>query len=138
MLAGLTAALFVAAPIWWVPTSWKVTSNPPELHQNGWEFFAGNCFLFAMLAFLAGVAVLLGRRSGQLLGGVSPLALPTHELRESVLTAYPGGRPEVRLEADVAYHRSPATNGATDADVMEHRELVGFESSAGHPGQIHP
>ena len=35
LLAGFTAVLFVAAPIWWVPTSWKVTERParaaPEL-----------------------------------------------------------------------------------------------------------
>jgi alpha-1,2-mannosyltransferase len=137
LLAGFTAVLFVAAPIWWVPTSWKVTNNPPELHQNGWEFFAGSSFLLAMLAFLAGVAVLLGRRSGVLLRGGSPPALPAHEVRESVLTVRPGGRSEVRLEGDAVYHGPPTIDGATDADVMEDRELVGFESSAGRAGQIH-
>ena len=137
LLAGLTAMLFVAAPIWWVPTSWKVTNNPPELHQNGWEFLAGNSFLLAMLAFLAGVAVLLGRRSGVRLRGDLPAAFPAHEVRESVLTACPGGRPNVRVEGAAVHDASVVIDGAMDADPMEDRELVGFESSAGRAGQIH-
>jgi alpha-1,2-mannosyltransferase len=63
LLAGSTTALFVVAPIWWVPTSWKVTKHPPELHQNSWQLLVGNSFMFAMLVFLAGVAVMLVRRS---------------------------------------------------------------------------
>jgi alpha-1,2-mannosyltransferase len=59
LLAGFAAALFVAAPIWWVPTSWIVTKDPPELHQNHWQLFIGNSFLIAMVAFLAGVAIML-------------------------------------------------------------------------------
>ncbi len=65
-LAGITAVLFLAAPIWWVPTSWKVTNHAPELHQNHWEFLVGNSFFLAMLVFLAGVAVMLLWRSGVL------------------------------------------------------------------------
>ena len=65
LLAAFTVVLFVAAPIWWVPTSWKVTKNPPELHQNYWQLLVGNSFLFAMLAFLAGVAIMLVRRSAE-------------------------------------------------------------------------
>ena len=72
LLAGFTAVLFVAAPIWWVPTSWRVTKHPPELHQNHWQLFVGNSFLFAMLALLAGVAVMLARRSGVSLRQLSP------------------------------------------------------------------
>jgi alpha-1,2-mannosyltransferase len=64
LLAGLAAALFVAAPIWWVPTSWRVTHNPPELHQDHWQLIVGNSFLFAMLVFLAGVAIMLAGRAG--------------------------------------------------------------------------
>ena len=44
MLAGCAAALFVAAPIWWVPASWKVSPDPPELRQNHWQLLAGNSF----------------------------------------------------------------------------------------------
>jgi alpha-1,2-mannosyltransferase len=80
-LAGLGTALFVAAPIWWVPTSWKVTKHAPELHQNHWQLVAGNSFLFAMLAFLGGVAVMLARRSGLSLRLSTP-ALLARELRE--------------------------------------------------------
>jgi alpha-1,2-mannosyltransferase len=64
ILAGIAAVLFIAAPIWWVPTSWMVTKDPPELHQNHWQVLAGNSFLFAMLAFLAGTGfMLLGRNN---------------------------------------------------------------------------
>jgi alpha-1,2-mannosyltransferase len=62
LLAGFAVVLFVAAPIWWVPRSWKVTTPAPELHQNHWQLFVGNSFFFAMLAFLGGVAVTLVRR----------------------------------------------------------------------------
>jgi alpha-1,2-mannosyltransferase len=62
LLAGATALLFVIAPIWWVPTSWRVTSDPRELHQNLWQLVAGNSFFFAMVIFLVGVAVMLFRR----------------------------------------------------------------------------
>jgi alpha-1,2-mannosyltransferase len=61
-LAAVTALLFLIAPIWWVPTSWRVTNDAPELHQNHWQLVAGDSFFFAMLIFLAGVAVMLYRR----------------------------------------------------------------------------
>lgn len=64
VLAGTAAVLFVVAPIWWVPTSWEVTKIPSELHQNHWQLLAGNSFFFAMLVFLAGVAVMLIGRNG--------------------------------------------------------------------------
>jgi len=69
LLAGLTTLLFVDAPIWWVPTSWKVTGHPPELHENHWQLLAGNSFFFAMLAFLAGIGCMLALR-----GRVAPRA----------------------------------------------------------------
>lgn len=62
VLAAVTALLFVISPIWWVPTSWRVTTDAPELHQNHWQLIAGNSFFFAMLIFLAGVAIMLFRR----------------------------------------------------------------------------
>jgi alpha-1,2-mannosyltransferase len=97
LLAGLTAVLFMAAPIWWVPTSWKVTKHAPELHQNFWQLFVGNSFLFAMLAFLAGGAVMLVGRSrflrrgrlevgvgGQVVASVSPTSVSTRRLPGSI------------------------------------------------------
>jgi hypothetical protein len=117
LLAGFTAVLFIAAPIWWVPTSWKVTKHAPELHQNYWQLFVGNSFLFAMLAFLAGVAVMLVRRSGVLL--------------------------RVRLEEGVGLAGQlvpPVTIGTTDLDdATEDLELVGSENSAGRAAlhQVH-
>ena len=82
LLAGLTTVLFVVAPIWWVPTSWRVSADPPELHQNHWQLVLGNSFLFAMLGFLAGVAVMLVRRSGAPGRGRGTPALLALELRE--------------------------------------------------------
>ena len=87
LLAGATAVLFIAAPIWWVPTSWKVTNNPPELHQNFWQLLLGNSFLLAMLAFLAGVAVMLVRRSGNSHRGLSPPDVLAPEPRERLRVA---------------------------------------------------
>ncbi|MGD0378457.1 MAG: glycosyltransferase 87 family protein [Acidimicrobiales bacterium] len=109
LLAGFTAVLFIAAPIWWVPTSWKVTRHAPELHQNFWQLVAGNSFLFAMLAFLAGSAVMLVRRRGVLLRG--------HR--------------EDGVDVELV---PPVTIGATEVVVAtEDLELVGSESAAGPP-----
>lgn len=64
VIAVATAVLFFSAPIWWVPTSWRVADpRPPELDQNAWQLVAGNSFFFAMIAFLVGVAVMLGLRA---------------------------------------------------------------------------
>lgn len=85
LLAGFGSLLFVIAPIWWVPTSWKVTTHPPELQQNHWQIIAGNSFFFAMLLFLAGVAIMLMGRND--LSGRS---------RPSRLSAEDGLCPELR------------------------------------------
>jgi alpha-1,2-mannosyltransferase len=141
LLAGITAALFVAAPIWWVPTSWKVTKHAPELHQNHWQLFLGNSFLFAMVAFLLGVAGMLVRRHRVSFGGLSPRALPTQELRERSRVAGGHRRAETPLEEGVGIgrHLDPRVAiGITDVDHRSgDRELVGSESSAGPRGQLH-
>ena len=56
-LAAATAVLFWSAPVWWVPYK-----NTSDLHLNPLQLIAGNSFFFAMLIFLAGVAVLVIRR----------------------------------------------------------------------------
>ena len=131
LLAGFTAVLFVAAPIWWVPTSWKVTNDAPELHQNHWQFLLGNSFLFAMLAFLAGVAIMLVRRSGGSLREASPHALVGHlQLPgERAPSAQVGVRSETRLEKD-------ADALGPRASIAEDLELVGDETSAEVAGQL--
>ncbi len=117
LLAGLTAVLFLAAPIWWVPRSWVVTRDPPELHQNLWQLVVGNSFCFAMLAFLAGVVIMLVRRSG-----VSPGR----------------SRAQILLEAGVGQRRAPVAIGATGATpASEDLELVGSESFAGSADRLH-
>jgi alpha-1,2-mannosyltransferase len=113
LLAGCTAVLFIAAPIWWVPTSWKVTNHAPELHQNLWQFFAGNSFLLAMLGFLVGVAVMLLRRSGGLLRGCTEEGVGVRRQRARSVTIKPG-----------------------DVDEREDVEFVGSERSPGPVGQI--
>ncbi len=118
LLAGFAAVLFVAAPIWWVPTSWRVTKHAPELHQNAWQLFFGNSFLLAMLAFLAGVLVMLVRRSSFVFRRLSPPAL---QLRERL--SGPSG--------------PPVTIGTPDEDlVTEDLELVGSDRSSGSAGRL--
>jgi hypothetical protein len=135
--------LFVAAPIWWVPTSWKVSKNPPELHQNYWQFLVGNSFLIGMLAFLAGVAIMLVRRSHVLPRGLSPPALFAHELREHLLVARARRRAETRLEEGVGVGVDgqlgpPVSILATDVNLAtEDLELVGSERSAGPADHVH-
>ena len=63
VIAAVTAFVFVVAPIWWVPRSYVVSANPPELHERGWQLVAGNFFFFATVVFLAGVAAMLWRRA---------------------------------------------------------------------------
>ena len=65
-VAAVTAALFVVAPIWWVPTSWKPSvapAGPPELHEDAWQLVAGNSFFLATVVFLGGIAFMLFLRS---------------------------------------------------------------------------
>lgn len=57
LLAAGTALLFWAAPIWWVPNQ-----HLRELREDAWQLVAGNSFFFALVAFLAGVGLLLLRR----------------------------------------------------------------------------
>ena len=132
LLAGFTAALFVAAPIWWVPTSWKVTRDPPELHQNLWQLLVGNSFLFAMLAFLAGVAVLLAFRS-RTRAFLRELSLPDrlgHELRQSLSDAVQVVPSPVEMVPSLASKKAlvsvprvdavlPENLGPTDADQLD-------------------
>jgi alpha-1,2-mannosyltransferase len=54
---AIGAALFFwAGPIWWVP------SEDWGLHEKVWELVVGDSYLWAMLVFIIGVTVLLGRR----------------------------------------------------------------------------
>jgi len=126
LLAGATAVLFIAAPIWWVPTSWKVTNNPPELHQNSWQLLLGNSFLLAMLAFLAGVAVMLVRRSGNSHRGLSPPAVLAPEPREPPRVARDGSRAAAHLEEPLGHPGPLVTVGAPVVDpATEALESVG-------------
>jgi hypothetical protein len=51
------ALFFWAGPIWWVPRH-----DQRGLHQKIWELIVGDAFFWAMLAFLLGIALLLGWR----------------------------------------------------------------------------
>jgi alpha-1,2-mannosyltransferase len=51
------AALFYWAPIWRVPSG-----TEQELSEHGWQLLEGNSFFFAIVLFMAGVAVMLWRR----------------------------------------------------------------------------
>ena len=100
LLAGIGGVLFVVAPIWWVPTSWKVSANPPELHQNHWQLLAGNSFFLAMLMFLTGVGIMLMGRSN--VSVPEPLPRPSvaepPAFRELLLTPKSGGHDETAVE----------------------------------------
>ncbi len=72
-IAAVTAFVFVIAPIWWVPRSYVVSSNPPELHEHGWQLVAGNFFFLATIVFLAGVAGMLSLRARSSRGHVGEL-----------------------------------------------------------------
>jgi alpha-1,2-mannosyltransferase len=120
LLAGLAAALFLAAPIWWVPTSWRVTNHPPELHQNHWQLLAGNSFLFAMLVFLAGVAVMLaGRR------GTSPSTTQATQTTQPRTTADVGHCQRASIGA-------PADDRAAGAHAPARAKKRPVGSAAGH------
>jgi hypothetical protein len=140
LLAGVAVGLFVVAPIWWVPTSWRVSNHPPELHQDLVQLFVGNSFFFAMLAFLMGVAVMLVRRSGLSRRGRAPDVLDGHtDARHESVPLSRGRRPETALEGGVGRRGSPVVVGATDAGGLrptnrERLELVGYPSSAGPAG----
>ena len=120
LLAGFTVVLFVAAPIWWVPRSWKVTNHAPELHQNHWQLLAGNSFLFAMLAFLGGVAVMLIGRSDVSLQGLSFRGLLARRNCGRLRVARRRGRAERCLEERVGGGDQvvqPAILGTMDEDL---------------------
>jgi alpha-1,2-mannosyltransferase len=57
--AVAVAVLFWAGPIWWVPTPDR------GLHEKPWELIVGDAYLWAMLAFLVGVAALVASRRRQ-------------------------------------------------------------------------
>lgn len=50
-MAAVTAVLFWAAPIWWVPNG-----NLTPLHENSWQLLAGNSFFVWMMLFLGAIA----------------------------------------------------------------------------------
>lgn len=58
LIACGSAALFAAAPIWWVPRG----SNR-ELAENGWQLLCGNSFFFAMIGFMFGSLAMLAYRA---------------------------------------------------------------------------
>ncbi len=134
LLAGIATVLFVVAPIWWVPTSWNVIKDAPELHQNPWQLLVGNSFLFAMLAFLVGVAVMLVWRGRVAWGGHSHPAQLVHEPRERLPAAHARGRAETRVKEGVGHRGSPLTIGATDVELAtEDLELEGSERTRNRP-----
>jgi alpha-1,2-mannosyltransferase len=53
-MAAVTAVLFWAAPIWWVPSG--INGDLRALHENSWQLVAGNSFFLWMVLFLAAIA----------------------------------------------------------------------------------
>ncbi len=94
VIAAVTGFVFVIAPIWWVPRSYVVSKNPPELHENAWQLVAGNLFFFATIVFLAGVAAMLRQRARSSRGHLG-------ELHDGLPIAGRGPRGESSLEDGV-------------------------------------
>jgi hypothetical protein len=137
-MAAFATVLFVAAPIWWVPTSWRVTTHAPELHQSSWQLLFGNSFLFAMLAFLAGVGVMLVRRSGFSFRKLSPPAFLALELRHRPPAASSRSGAETSPGEGVGPPEPPLTVEAASEDLLaEDLELVGSETASGPAGPLH-
>jgi alpha-1,2-mannosyltransferase len=53
-MAAVTAVLFWAAPIWWVPSG--INGDLRALHEKSWQLVAGNSFFLWMVLFLAAIA----------------------------------------------------------------------------------
>jgi alpha-1,2-mannosyltransferase len=119
IIAAVTAFVFVIAPIWWVPRSYVVSANPPELHEHGWQLVAGNIFFLATIAFLVGVAAMLWMRARSSRGHVGE-----HENGLPV----PGGSADVEapLEGGVRELRPSVPVGAKQVDLAAvDAELIG-------------
>jgi hypothetical protein len=125
-IAAVTAFVFVVAPIWWVPRSYVVSANPPELHEQGWQLVAGNFFFFATVVFLAGVASMLWHRDRRSRGQLG-------ELHHGLPVPGGGTRGEPLLEHGVRELRPAVAVGAPQVDLSPHdAELLGPMT----PGQL--
>ena len=70
-------AVAAAAVLWWAPLQHVPSGDNRELHERGWTLLAGSSFFVLMVAFLAGVAVLLAvRRARGATGPVRVAASP--------------------------------------------------------------
>ena len=69
------AVLFWSAPIWWVPHSGML-----ELHLTPLQLVAGDAFFLALAVFMAGSAVMVGRRRSVRLQEGDGVADRVHEL----------------------------------------------------------
>jgi alpha-1,2-mannosyltransferase len=85
--AAAVAILFWAAPIWWVPTSWRPSGHPEELGEQGWRLIAGNSFFLALVVFLSAAAIALIRidRVGALDGVLRTRPRPSSDVETSRL-----------------------------------------------------
>jgi alpha-1,2-mannosyltransferase len=79
-MAAVTAVLFWAAPVWWVPNG-----NLRPLHENGWELLAGNSFFAWMILFLGAAASALWRTP------TADLPVPGRSGLNAGASASPGG-----------------------------------------------
>ncbi len=119
VIAAVTWLVFVIAPIWWVPHSYVVSTNPPELHENGWQLVAGNFFFIATIVFIAAVGVMLWRRDRSSRGHVG-------ELHDGLPVTSGGTRGEPSFENGVGELRPAVAVGAKQVDLASGgAELLG-------------
>jgi alpha-1,2-mannosyltransferase len=100
-----TALLLVASPIWWVPNA-----GGREYGWTGWQLVAGNAYVIAAFAFLAGVAVAAVRRPGRL-PGIEPTQ--TRPVGQAGLGAQARGSGELDAAAVEVHEAVPASRRVT-------------------------
>jgi alpha-1,2-mannosyltransferase len=123
VIAAVTAFVFVIAPIWWVPRSYVVSANPPELHEHGWQLVAGNFFFIATIAFLVGVAVMLWLRARSSRGHVG-------ERQDGLPVPGGGAGGQTPLEGGVGELRPAVAVGTKQVDLAARDpELLGTVTS---------
>jgi alpha-1,2-mannosyltransferase len=66
-------AVTAAAVLWWAPLQHVPSGGNLELHEHGWTLLAANSFFGLLVAFLAGVALLLAFRRGRLQRDAAPV-----------------------------------------------------------------
>jgi alpha-1,2-mannosyltransferase len=66
---GPAWAAAAAIVLWWAPLQHVPSGGTIDLHEHGWTLLAGDSFFALLVAFMVGVALLLGVRRERVRGG---------------------------------------------------------------------